>query len=225
MSPPLRLALAVLLVAAACIAVAHVAPPAWLSVDGMRRAVEAAGVLGPLVFLGVFVAGFFIPGPEILFAALGGILFGGLPGFVYAYVASLIGTTTTFFLVRYTAQEYAQRALRDRFEWIRALDERLVHRGVLTVTGLRLLLFLSPPLNWALGATRVRTSHYVFGTAIGIVPGLAAAVYFGDVLGATGSVSDVLRPGVVLPAAAALLLVATVAVAAHRLRAGRSGRA
>jgi phospholipase D1/2 len=224
MSGPVRVGLVVLLVAGAVAALLFFGPPAWLSVEGMRRAVEAAGPLGPLVFIAVFVAGFFIPGPEILFAALGGVLFGTVAGFAYAYVACLVGTTATFLIVRYTAQEWAQRALRDRFEWVRALDDRLAHRGVGTVLGLRLVLFLAPPLNWTLGATRVRTSHYVLGTAIGIVPGLAIAVYLGDLLGAAGSLSDLLRPGIIVPALAALLFAVTIGVAAHRLL-GRSGRA
>lgn len=225
MSRPLRVALAVVLVAAVAGAVVSFGRPAWLSVEGMRHAVEAAGPLGPLVFIAVFVAGFFIPGPELLFAALGGVLFGGIPGFLYAYVASLIGTTTTFLLVRHTAQDYVQRALRDRFEWVRALDDRLVRHGVRTVFVLRLLLFLAPPLNWTLGATRVRAAHYVVGTALGIVPGLAIAVYVGDVVGAAGSASDLLRPGIVVPAMVAAAALATVAVAARRLLGGRSGRA
>lgn len=224
MSRPVRVGLVLLLVAGAVAALFVYGPPTWLSVDGMRRAVEAAGPLGPLVYMAVFVAGFFIPGPEILFAALGGALFGGLRGFAYAYAACLVGTTATFLLVRYTAQEWAQRALRDRFDWVRALDDRLVHHGVVTVLGLRLVLFLAPPLNWTLGATRVRTSHYVLGTALGIVPGLALAVYLGDVLGAAGSLSDLLRPRVVVPVAAALLFAVTIGVAAHRLL-GRANRA
>lgn len=224
MSRPVRVALLLLVVGGLVAALLYVGKPAWLSVEGMRRAVEAAGPLGPLVFMAVFVAGFFIPGPEMLFAALGGVLFGGVQGFLYAYAASLVGTTVTFLLVRHTAQAWAQRALRDRFAWVRALDDRLAHRGLSTVAGLRLVLVLAPPLNWTLGATRVPTRHYLLGTAIGIVPGLAASVYLGDVLGAAGSLSDLLRPGVVVPGVAAVLLVVTLGVAAHRLL-GRSSRA
>jgi uncharacterized membrane protein YdjX (TVP38/TMEM64 family) len=221
----LRVALVVLAVGGLLAAAIHLGKPAWLSVDGMRRAVEAAGPLGPLVFMAVFVAGFFIPGPEILFAALGGVLFGGVHGFLYAYVASLVGATTTFLLVRYTAQEWAQRAPRHRFAWVRTLDDHLAVRGFTTVAGLRLVLFLAPPLNWALGATRVRTRDYLLGTATGIVPGLSASVYLGDALGTASSLADLLHPAVVVPGVAAVLLVVTVVVVAHRLIGGGSSRA
>ena len=39
----------------------------------------------------------------------------------------------------------------ERFPRLRALDDRLERHGVATVVLLRLLLFLAPPLNWALG--------------------------------------------------------------------------
>ena len=83
---------------------------------------------------------------------MGGVLFGPCWGFVYSWVASVVGTTATFLLVRYTAQAWAQRALRDRFPRLRALDDRLARHGVRDRWSLlRLLLFLAPPLNWALG--------------------------------------------------------------------------
>ena len=44
--------------------------------------------------------------------------------------------------------------LGQRFERFRRLESRFVTHGFQMVLLLRLLLFLSPPLNWAIGATR-----------------------------------------------------------------------
>jgi uncharacterized membrane protein YdjX (TVP38/TMEM64 family) len=164
----------------------------WFSVQGMRSVVAAWGPLGPLAFVGVFVSGFFVPGPEILFAALGGVLFGRVAGFAWSWIAVMIGTTLTFCLVRFTAQEAVQRALRDRFPSLHALDDRLAHQGVLTIVVLRLTLFLSPPLNWALGTSRVSLHDYVVGTAVGTLPGLAVAVWLGDLIVAAETWADLL---------------------------------
>ena len=179
-----------------------------MSLDSMRALVEAWGPLGPLVFIAVFVAGFFLPGPEILLVAVGGVLFGSSWGFVYAWVASVLGTAVTFLAVRYTAQAWAQRALRARFPRLRALDDRLERHGVATVVLLRLLLFLAPPLNWALGASRVGVRDYVLGTAIGVLPGIGLTVFLADRITEAGVTSalfawDVIAPAVVL----ALLIV------------------
>jgi len=188
-----------------------------LTVEGMRAAVESWGPLGPIAFIAIFVAGFFVPGPEILFAALGGALFGRVAGFCYAMIAAIIGTSTTFLLVRYTAQRWVQEALHARFPQLAGLDGRLERHGFLTVLALRLVLFLSPPLNWALGASRVPVRDYLLGTAIGVVPGLAIAVTLGDALGQTGSIGDLSRRDVVLPALLILGFLVVAVVAGRRL--------
>src|SRR5262245_21432828 len=92
-----------------------------LDVESMRALVHACEPFGPLVFIGVFVAAFFIPGPEIILVAVGGVLFGPVWGFVYSWIASVLGTAAPFALVRYTAQAWAQRAMRDRLPRLRAL--------------------------------------------------------------------------------------------------------
>src|SRR6476660_8479150 len=96
-----------------------------MTVDGMRALVEAYGPYGPLVFMAACVAGIFLHLPEIVLIAIGGVLFGGVRAFAYGWVASLIGATATFLLVRYVARDYFQAALRGRFARLRALDERL----------------------------------------------------------------------------------------------------
>ena len=191
-----------------------------LSVDSMRALVDAWEPLGPLVFIAVFVAGFFVPGPEIVLVALGGVLFGATGGFVYSWIASLLGTATVFLLVRYTAQAWVQRAMRDRLPRLRALDDRLERHGVVTVLVLRLLLFLAPPLSWALGASRVATADYVLGTAIGILPGIGLTVYLADRVTGAGSASDLVAAEILAPAIVLAVLVgAGVAMGQRLLRA------
>jgi uncharacterized membrane protein YdjX (TVP38/TMEM64 family) len=192
MSRVFRVALVAAVVGAMVLIARHVDFGTYASVEGMRALVDAWGPLGPLVFMAVFIAGFFIPGPEILFAALGAMLFGRLPGFAYAYLASMIGTTLTFAIVRYTAQDYMQRAIRDRFPRVQALDDRLAEHGVRTVVFLRLFLFLSPPLNWTLGASRVSLRDYVLGTGLGILPGLTFTAYLADAIAQASSARDLL---------------------------------
>lgn len=207
-------ALAVVIVVALTVGGVHGA--GLLSLAGMRAAVESAGPLGPIGFIAVFVLGFFIPGPELLFVALGGALFGRVAGFCYAFVATLLGTSATFFLVRRTAQRWVQRSLQARFPRLAQLESHLARHGLLTVLGLRLVLFLAPPLNWALGATRVSARDYVLGTALGTLPGLAIATSFGAALADAGSLADLGRPAVLLPGVAVLGFLVVAAFAARR---------
>src|SRR4029453_6873722 len=129
MPPALRAALVVLGLAAVLVGLSWLGVWQHLSLDSMRALIDAWGPLGPLVFIAVFVAGFFVPGPEILLVAAGGGLFGAGLGLVCAGVASVVGTATTFLLVRVSAQAWVQRALRERFPRLRALDDRLERHG------------------------------------------------------------------------------------------------
>jgi phospholipase D1/2 len=220
MPPALRTVLIVLGLAAAAGGLHWLDLWQRLSVESMRALVEAWEPLGPLVFMAVFVAGFFIPGPEILLVAVGGVLFGPSRGFAYAWVASVAGTAATFLLVRYIAQAWAQRALRERFPRLRALDDRLERHGVATVVLLRLVLFLAPPLNWALGASRVRVRDYVVGTAIGVLPGIGLTVFLADRITAAGSTSELLDWDILGPAVILALLIAIGVRVGRRLLGG-----
>jgi phospholipase D1/2 len=224
MRRPVRAVLTAAAIVAAVVVVRRLDLWGRVDVESMRALVDAWEPLGPLVFIAVFVAGFFIPGPEIVLVALGGVLFGTTAGFVYSWIASVLGTAATFLLVRYTAQAWVQRAMRDRLPRLRALDDRLERHGVVTVVVLRLVLFLAPPLNWALGASRVRTADYVVGTALGIVPGLGLTAYLADRVADARAATELLTVEILGPAIVlAALLVTGVAIAQRVLRRSAGG--
>ena len=203
----LRAALVAVVIAVVVMTMRHFHLTDHLTIERMRVLIEDAGPLGPLVFIGIFISGFFLPGPEMLSVAFGGVLFGTVWGFVYSWIACIIGTALPFLLVRYGAQEWAQRALHDRFPRLRALDDRLEHHGVLTVALLRLVFLLAPPLNWSLGATRVRFRDYVLGTGLGILPGVGLTVFLADRISETGFSSELLTIEVIGPAAVLAVLI------------------
>jgi len=177
-----------------------------MSREGMQALLASAGPYGPILFMAVCVAGIFLHFPEVVLVALGGIALGAPKAFVYGWIACLIGATATFLVVRYVGRDWVQRGLATRFPRLRALDDRLEQHGFRTVLVLRLLLFMAPPLNWVLGATRVRLPQYVAGTALGTLPGMATTVYFADAIAN--------RPhGALGPALVALLAIALVATA------------
>ena len=213
----LRAALVVAVIAAVVATMRHFHLTDNLTIERMRALIEGAGPLGPLVFIAIFISGFFLPGPEMISVAFGGVLFGTVWGFVYSWIACIIGTALPFILVRYGAQEWAQRALHDRFPRFRALDDRLEHHGVLTVALLRLVFFLAPLLNWSLGATRLLFRDYVIGTGIGILPGIGLTVFLADRIAETGFSSELLTLEVVGPAAVLAVLIGIGVAVGHRM--------
>ena len=178
-----------------------------LSVGGMRVRLEAFGPLAPLAFMGLLVAGFFVAVPALVLVGLGGAIFGAMPGFAYCWIAAVVGTAIPFGLVRQALRPYLVRSGGVRFRRLRAIDERLVAHGLLTVLALRLLLCMAPPLNWGLGATRVRWRDYLLGTAVGVVPGIGLGVYLGDAVTDAGSWAGLATPGVIIPG---VLMTATM---------------
>jgi len=177
-----------------------------LSIERVRTTIEAFGPLAPLAFMAIIVAGLFVPGPEMVLVAIGGGIFGAIEGALYGWMAAVVGTAIPFLLVRQMVGRYVQRSDGIRFKRLRAIDARLAERGFATVLVLRLLLGLAPPLNWALGATRVRVRDYVLGTAVGVTPGIGLSAYLGDAVLAAGSWGGLLTPDVIVPAVIALVV-------------------
>jgi uncharacterized membrane protein YdjX (TVP38/TMEM64 family) len=219
----LRLVLLVLVVAAIAWASRVVDLGSYLSVDALRALVAAHAPYGPLVFIGVCIAGVFLHLPEIVFIALGGLVFETHLAFAYGWIASVAGATATFLTVRYLGRDYVRAGFVRRFARLRALDDRLARHGFATVLGLRVLLFMAPPLNWALGASSVRLPHYVAGTALGVVPGVGIAVFFADAIAAGEPAATLLAPRTVVAAGLVVALLASAAWGTRRLLASGRG--
>jgi uncharacterized membrane protein YdjX (TVP38/TMEM64 family) len=196
--------------------------PGHMSIEGMRALVDAHAPYGPLIFIAIVVAGIFtrVPFMSTLLIAVGAVLFGRLPAFAYGWVAALIGTTGTFLLVRYVARDYLRRLLSGFATRLLALDDRLHRHGFWTVLALRLVFGLAPLLNWGLGLTAVRVHHYVGGTALGVLPNIALAVFFADAIVKHPPGRELLSWRGVL--GAALIIGAVAAVNLVRRRRGRT---
>jgi uncharacterized membrane protein YdjX (TVP38/TMEM64 family) len=188
-----------------------------LEVEAMRELVGRYGQAGPLLFIGVCVVALLLHLPEAVLIAIGAMLFGPLHGFAYGWVAAVAGSTLTFLVARHLARETVQSSLRGRLGRLRDVDSRFQTHGFQLVLLLRLVLFLAPPLNWAMGATSVRLRDYVAGTALGVVPGIALTVYLGGSIAQADSYRDLLTVAHLLPGALLLALMVAAGIAGRRL--------
>lgn len=136
--------------------------------------------LGPAAPLVFFLAHAIItttPIPRTVFTLAAGLMFGPVWGFALAVGASVVSALLGFAIARRLGGRAIARLGPHR---VRALEERLCERELLTVTSTRLVGIPFAPLNYALGVTSVRWPAYVVGTVIGLVPGTAAVVLLGD---------------------------------------------
>jgi uncharacterized membrane protein YdjX (TVP38/TMEM64 family) len=189
----------------------------YMDIDEMRVLMDSFGPYGSLVFIGLCIAGVFLHLPEIILIALGGLLFGVVKGFIYGWIGAIAGSTGTFLCVRYILRDVFQKSLESRFHRLQAFDERLAEHGFLTVLLLRLVLFLAPPLNWAIGLTKVQFCHYIAGTALGVIPGIAITCYFSDSIAGLKSTETLFTLKMAVPAGLVAALLMISGISAWRL--------
>lgn len=122
---------------------------------------------------------FFMPGFPFVMA--GGILYGHTWGLVYAMTGATLGAGLSFLLSRYIANQWVSSALSDT-KWSK-LHEMTITHGWKIVVVLRLVpLFPYTPLNYGLGLTNIKFSHYIIATFLGILPACAAFILFSSSL-------------------------------------------
>ena len=169
----------------AVLVVALVVAALWVPLPSPLTLRDAAARLGPWAPLGFLLLHAVVtstPVPRTAFTLTGGLLFGPVLGVVLCLVASTVSAAVGFAVARRLGADAAART-RERIGpgRIRALEERLSARGLLTVVSTRLVPAIPfAPLNYAFGLTTVPARPYVLGTLVGLLPGTVAIVLLGD---------------------------------------------
>jgi uncharacterized membrane protein YdjX (TVP38/TMEM64 family) len=135
------------------------------------------GLAGPLIFVAARSVGavFFVPGS--LMAITAGMAFGPVWGAVYNLTASTLGAMVAFLIARYLAADLVERKVGERMGKIMAGIEA---EGWRFVAFVRLVpLFPYNVLNYALGVTRIKLSHFTWASLIFMIPGDIAYTYIG----------------------------------------------
>lgn len=189
-----------------------------LSVERLTSWVGQLGWLAPLVFIACYAVAtvFFLPG--LLFTLAGGALFGPVYGTVYNLVGATLGATLAFLTARYGASEWVTQHTGSR---LRQLVEGVEKEGWRFVAFVRLVpLFPFNLLNYALGLTKLRLSHYILTTFFFMAPAGAAYTY----LGYAGREVASGEKGFIQKILLALAVIATIAFATRILLRMRRNR-
>ena len=148
-------------------------------VESLEIWITDAGIAGPLVFMLIYIAGtvFFFPGSILTLA--GGALFGPIMGTFYNLTAATIGAIISFITARYLAHDWVEKKTGGR---LKSLKQGVEGEGWRFVAFVRLVpLFPFNLLNYALGLTKIKFSHYSIATYICMLPGAIAYTYIGYV--------------------------------------------
>jgi phospholipase D1/2 len=172
----LRVGLVTLLVGATVVAW-QVGIHAQLSQQRVQLLVAQAGLLGPAVFIGLFILGELIQVPSVFFVFAAGVMWPFYIALPTAYIGALCAATVAFIVARHLVNDAVVKRLPER---LRRYEERLTTHGLRTVLIIRLVFFMMPATHWLLGASRIRFRDLLLGTALGLFPGVLLLVAMGN---------------------------------------------
>lgn len=170
----LRLVLALALAGGIAWAFAH---REQLNPVELQRQIQHLGPWAPLAFIGSFALATVLFLPGAIFGLIGGALFGPVWGSAWNLAGATLGATLAFLAARYAVSDRVARRAGGR---LKRLIEGVEAEGWRFVAVVRLVPLLPfNLLNYALGLTRIRLSHYVAASAIAMIPGTVAYTWLG----------------------------------------------
>jgi pyruvate/2-oxoglutarate dehydrogenase complex dihydrolipoamide dehydrogenase (E3) component/uncharacterized membrane protein YdjX (TVP38/TMEM64 family) len=140
------------------------------------------GPWGPVIFVGLYVVAtvLFVPASVLTLGA--GAVFGVVLGSVCVSISATLGATAAFLVGRYLARDAIARKI-EKNQKFAAIDRAVADEGWKIVFLTRLSpVFPFTLLNYAFGLTRVKLSHYVLASWIGMMPGTVMYVYLGSLV-------------------------------------------
>lgn len=164
--------------------------------EGLERFttfVQELGFLGLALFVVAYAvaAVFLVPASVLTLGA--GAAFGLVYGMIAVSLGSTLGAALAFLVGRYAARD----RVREKFasgEKFSAVDRAVAAKGWKIVALLRLSpVFPYVALNYLLGLTGVKFSHYVLASWIGMMPGTLLYVYAGFAARSTAQEPELLK--------------------------------
>lgn len=126
-------------------------------------------------FVVAFTAGELVHLPGMLFVFVARAAYGAMVGYFLSYGAALVAITAPFLLVR-GIRTQRERTWQPRWRFLRRLLDNVETHPIRSVVILRLVLWLSPPLDYALAFTSITFRDYLIGSAIGLAPCILAVI-------------------------------------------------
>jgi len=144
--------------------------------QNLRQAIVGYPVSSLLVGLAIYYALALVPG-TLGKAVVFGWLFGLWRGALIADVALTAAALTTFALSRYVFREVVEARLH---RFLSRLNKAIEKNGGFYLLTVRMLYAPFAVVNCAAGASRIRTTTFVWATALGMLPSTIVFVFFGS---------------------------------------------
>ncbi|HBI21147.1 MAG TPA: TVP38/TMEM64 family protein [Legionella sp.] len=138
--------------------------------------VDTAGVFAPILFLILHCFTSVLCLPTVLLVLAGGILFGPVAGCMLNLLGATLGAACGFCISRHLLPGVFRPKENTRMHaWV----ARVEHQGWKSVALLRFAPVPYNLVNYALGVTRIKFSHFLMATLICLVPNKIVVTYCG----------------------------------------------
>ncbi len=149
----------------------------YLQPANMDMFLAACKEMPPIVFISLLAIAPVLLLPAFPFVIIAGLLYGQIWGLIYSLLGACLGASVSFLFSRYLASEWIVGRLSKTAA--ENLHRLVTDHGWKVVLVLRLIpVFPFTPLNYCLGLTGIRFSHYLAATFIGILPACIAFISF-----------------------------------------------
>jgi uncharacterized membrane protein YdjX (TVP38/TMEM64 family) len=143
----------------------------------LKKWIESFGILGPLVYIVLYIIStlFFLPGTPV--TVLGGIVFGPVKGLLYTIIGAGIGLSLAFLTARYALRGSIEEKFANSSVF-KKLDEGVKNEGWRILITTRLVpIFPFNVQNYVYGLTNISFIQYSVLSTIFIIPGTTALVF------------------------------------------------
>jgi uncharacterized membrane protein YdjX (TVP38/TMEM64 family) len=203
----LKIAIAVLLVAAFIVAVRLLPVAVWI--EHFKDYVRAIGPAGYLLYIAAYIVCCVLLVPALALTLGAGAIFGLVKGSIIVLIGATGGATAAFLLGRTVFRRYVEARIASNRK-LAEIDRAIAREGTKIMLLMRIAGF--PPFTWvnyALGLTGVKFVPYLLTTLFGIIPGTLAFTYAGaageEALSGRGN-----RLALIVTAVGAVLVIAYI---------------
>jgi uncharacterized membrane protein YdjX (TVP38/TMEM64 family) len=142
----------------------------YFELDYLRSLADQAGMAGMATFVGVFVAGYLMQIPGMIFVVAALLGWGPIAGGLIAFVGALLASVANFWAVRAVGGSLLSEVEND---WVKKMLGKLDDHPVRTVVVLRTFFFMNPVMHLPLVLSGVPFRPYIIGSLVGLIAPIA----------------------------------------------------
>ena len=147
--------------------------------ERLEETVEDAGVLGPVVFLGLMITLVPLNVPGLIFVIPSTTLFGTVGGIALSLTGGFIASAIGIVGARRLGRPVVEKRMSPR---LRRVEERLVRHGFWGLVVIRAFTFLLQPVDWLCGLSSMPMRTVLAATFVGLIPPTLVIALGGETL-------------------------------------------